>query len=271
MEFMPNLDDSPVVKALRVLTAVVEAAEPISLADLSAAVALPKPTVHRLAAILVREGMLEKDPLTRRYAVARGFHDLAFRAIRSAPVHRARQFLLQRLSEKLGETVNLGVLSEGTVIYLERVESAWPLRMDFKPGSRVPIHCTAIGKLLLAFTPPSVRDSLLAVAPLQAYTKNTITDRERLLEELRITRKRGHSEDNEEFLAGVCCLAVPVRNATGKVIAGLAVSAPSARFPLERARSHLPDLKEFAERIGAHLEMTRAGLAPAARAGRGRV
>lgn len=265
---MHIFDDSPVVKALRILTAVAQREEPISLADLSVSVSLPKPTVHRLATLLEREGMIEKDPLTRRYVVARGFHNLALSAIRSAPVHRNRQVLLQRLSERLGETVNLGMLYGGTVIYIERVESAWPLRMDFKPGSRVPIHCTAIGKLLLAFTPPRVRDPLLTAAPLQAYTKNTITDRERLLRELRLTRKRGHSEDNEEFLAGVCCLAVPVRNGSGKVIAGLAVSAPSARFPLERARSHLPDLKEFAELIGYQLGATRAERAEGAGTGR---
>jgi IclR family transcriptional regulator, acetate operon repressor len=259
MESLRNAEISPVVRAIRILAAVSREEEPVSLAALSQIVRLPKPTVHRLAALLEQQGLLDKDPLTRRYVVARGFHDLALSALRAAPVHRSRQLILQRLSERLGETVNLGILHGATVTYLERVEAAWPLRMDFKPGSRVPVHCTAIGKLLLAFTPPRLRDRLLTGTPLQRYTKNTITTAEQLLEELRATRERGHSEDNEEFLAGVCCLAVPVRNGAGDVIAGLAVSAPSARFPLDRARSHLPDLREFADLLGAHLEATRPG------------
>lgn len=249
-----NDDESPVVRAVRILTAVARGEEAISLADLSQAVELPKTTVHRLAGLLEREGLIARDPITRQYVVARGLHDLAFHAIRGAPVHRSREMLLRGLSEELGETVNLGVLSGGEVIYVERVESAWPLRMDFKPGSRVPIHCTAIGKLLLAFAPRRVREPLIVGVPLKGYTRQTITDVARLREELRVTRRRGHSEDNEEFLAGVCCLAVPVRNARGRVIAGLAVSAPSARLPLDRARAEVPRLQRFAGLIAANLE-----------------
>ncbi len=252
-----NNDDSPVVRAVRILAAVARGEEAMSLARLSQAVASPKTTVHRLAGILEREDLIARDPITRHYVVARGLHDLALHAMRGAPVHRSREMLLRGLSEEIGETVNLGVLSAGEVIYVERVESAWPLRMDFKPGSRVPIHCTAIGKLLLAFAPRRVRERLIVGVPLKAYTRQTITDVARLREELRITRKRGHSEDNEEFLAGVCCLAVPVRNAQGRVIAGLAVSAPSARFPLERARAEVATLQRFAGLMAAHLEAAR--------------
>ncbi len=254
-----RLGDSPVVRATRILAAVARAEEPLTLADLSHAVNLPKATVHRLAALLEHEGLIDKDPLTRRYVVAHRFQDLALSAIRAAPLHQNRQAVLQRLSEQLGETVNLAVLSGGTVLFVERVEAAWPLRMDLKPGSRVPIHCTANGKLLLAFAPRRVRERLLAASTLQQYTKNTITSVEALLQELRAIRARGYAEDDEEFLAGVCCLAVPVRNGSGKVLAGLAVSAPSARFPLERARRHVADLRRVAGELGACLDAFRVG------------
>ena len=250
--------NSPTIKALRLLAHVSRGEVPVSLADLSAAVMLPKPTVHRIAALLEQEGFLHKDPLTRRYSAGKAFHDLCFHAIRSAPAHRDRQVLLQRLSEKLGETVNLGVLSGGEVMYLERVESSWPLRMDFKPGSRVPIHCTANGKLLLAFAPRQRRERLLSSISLERYGRNTLTDRAALRRELLEIRRRGYSEDNEEFLAGVCCLAVPVKDHRGRTVAGLAVSAPSARFPLETARSYLPDLQACAEQLSDHLAVIRA-------------
>lgn len=250
---MPGRLNSPVLKAISILLRVVQEEAPISLADLSAAVGFPKPTVHRLALLLEQEGLLQKDPLSRRYLVGSALEGLAFNAIRNAPGHSIRRFHMQRLSEKIGESINLGALSGDEVVYVERVESAWPLRMDFKPGSRVPIHCTANGKLLLAYSPPSVRQRILRAAPFPACAKNTLTTAAQLSRELEAIRRRGYSEDNEEFLAGVCCVAVPIRNGKREVIAGLAVMAPSARFPLEKARSYLPDLYATAELISTHM------------------
>jgi DNA-binding IclR family transcriptional regulator len=250
---------SPVLKAVSLLAHVARASAPMSLAALSAAARLPKPTAHRLAGQLAQAGLVRKDPLTRRYAVGPALVEIGFDALRSAPVHGNRQLLLERLSEKLGETVNLGVLSGGEVLYLDRVEASWPLRMDFKPGSRVPLHCTANGKLFLAYAAPSARDRLLAGLRLAPLTARTITSHARLLGALAEIRRRGWAEDDEEFLAGVCCLAVPVQDRHGRVIAGLAVSAPSARFNLDRAREHLPDLQTAAEALGVELQIERRG------------
>jgi IclR family transcriptional regulator, acetate operon repressor len=208
--------ESPVVRALRILAAVAGAEAPLSLADLARTVRLPKATVHRLAALVEGEGLIERDPLARRYVVAGRFDDLALRALRSTPVHRSRRQVLRRLSDRLAETVNLGVLHGGEVMYVERVEAAWPLRMELKPGSRVPIHCTAIGKVLLAFAPRPVRERLLEVASLEPHTAHTITSAARLEAELETTRRRGYSEDDEEFLAGVCWIPVPGAGARGR-------------------------------------------------------
>jgi DNA-binding IclR family transcriptional regulator len=250
---------SPVLKAVGVLDHIARAPGPVTLADLSAGTALPKPTTHRLARMLETAGMLHRDPLTRRYAVVPALVALSFHALRSAPASPHRHVLLERLSERLGETVNLGVLSGAEILYLDRVESRWPLRMDFKPGSRVPFHCTANGKLLVAFARPAMRERLLRPKTFPAHTPSTITSRAALGRELAEIRRRGYSEDNEEFLIGVCCLAVPVRERRGSVVAGLAVSAPSARFNLERARSYLPDLVTAAAELGAALEAERHG------------
>ncbi len=253
------------LKALAVLGHVARATSPPTLAELSAAVALPKPTAHRLARLLEGAGLVSKDALTRRYVVGPDLVALGLQAVRNSPGHRNRRLLLERLSDKLSETVNLAVLAGDEVLYLDRVESAWPLRMDFKPGSRVPVHCTANGKLLLAYAPPAVRGRLLRTLRLTPVTARTITSRPRLEAQLREIRRRGYSEDDEEFLAGVCCLAVPVPGRDGRVIAGLAVSAPSARFTLERARGHLDDLRAAAAALGVEIE---GGRAPSDRAGR---
>lgn len=254
---------SPVLKAVSVLVHVARASGPVTLAELSATARLPKPTAHRLARLLEEAQLVHKDPLTRRYVVGARLVELGFEALRNAPAHQNRRLLLERLSEKLGETVNLAVLSGAEVLYLDRVESSWPLRTDFKPGSRVPIHCTANGKLLLAYAPSAVRARLLRSPRLVRHATNTITSRAQLIRALAEIRRRGYSEDDEEFLAGVCCLAVPVRDRRGRVVAGLAVSAPSARFNLTRARAHLGDLQGAAELIGREL------LTDAAEGGRG--
>lgn len=246
--------NSPVVKAVRLLAYVAREETPVTLADLSAAVKLPKPTVHRIAALLEEEGFLYKDPLTRRYSAGKTFQELCFYALRSG-AHGERHLILQRLSEKLAETINLAVLVGREVMYIERIESAWPLNINFQPGSRVPVHCTANGKLLLAFAPRRHRERLLNSIELRPYTRNTMVDGARLLRELQEIRRQGYSEDNEEFLAGVCCLAVPVKDRRGRVVAGLAVSAPSARFPLEKARSYLPDLQACAEELSVQAKL----------------
>jgi len=237
---------SPVFKALAILTHVARATGAVTLTELSAAVALPKPTAHRLARLLERAGLLGKDTLSRRYIVGPALLELGFNALRNSPAQRNRRLLLERLSED-------------EVLYLDRVESSWPLRMDFKPGSRVPIHATANGKLLLAHAEPGVRARLLGAIRLTPVTVRTITTRAQLERQLVEIRRQGFSEDDEEFLAGVCCLAVPVRDHRGRVIAGLAVSAPSARFNLERARAHLADLQSAAGELGIELDGERDG------------
>jgi DNA-binding IclR family transcriptional regulator len=253
---------APLVKAVRILHAVAKDAVAVSLADLSTAARLPKPTAHRLMSELERLRLVARDPLTRRYRVGPDLEDLAVDAMRHAIYQSGRRLHMERLAEKIGERINVGVMSAGKVVYVEWVESAGPLRIDVPAGTKVPATCSANGKLLLAYGPANMRDRMLASAPYPAYTPTTITTAHGLARELEKIRRQGYSEDNEEFLAGVCCLAVPVRNRRGQVVAGLAVMAPSARLPLDRAHQHLPDLRACAEAISAELH-TRARRAAA--------
>lgn len=226
----------------------------MSLADLSATARLPKPTAHRLMSELERLRLVARDPLTRRYRVGPDLEDLAVEAMRNAIFQSGRRLHMERLAEKIGERINIGVMSAGKVVYVEWVESAGPLRIAVPAGTQVPAHCSANGKLLLAYGPASLRQRILATSPFEAHTANTITTAEALAPELETIRRQGYSEDNEEFFAGVCCLAVPVRNRRGEVVAGLAVMAPSARLPLDKAHQHLPDLRACAEAISAELQ-----------------
>ena len=173
---------------------------------------------------------------------------------------------MDQLAHRLGARINLVVLRSGNVLFVEWVESMTPLRVDIDPATSMPVHCTASGKLLLAFGPPELSDSVLKSAPFPARTKNTITSARALKRELTEIRQRGYSEDNEELLRGVNCLAVPIYNRAGEVVAGLAAMAPVASLPLEKLRRHLPDLLDGAARISQQLGG--AALAGAAAQGR---
>ena len=169
----------------------------------------------------------------------------------SEAVRAPRRAILKRLAEELGETVNLTMLDGSEVVYLERVETEWPLRMTLQPGSHVPLHCTASGKLLLALLPAAQRRRIVRELALVRYTDNTIVERRALDAELVAIRRHAFATDNEEYLAGLVCVAVPVAAPDGRNVACVAVHAPVARLTLERALTHVPALKRAAAALGA--------------------
>ncbi|HQT64053.1 MAG: hypothetical protein B7Z75_13140 [Acidocella sp. 20-57-95] len=240
---------APSMKAFAFLEAVANAQRPLSILDLSVLLNIPQPTAHRIVHMLVAEGLLVREPGSSRYGpgerLANFSLGLLAASVRSAP----RQAILRELSEALGETCNFGVISGNDLVYLDRVESAWPFGLRFEAGSRVPLHCTSMGKLFLSHMPVETRRRLLNVRPLHAYTAATITDPAALTRELETIRKTGISTDNQEFLAGVVCVAVPVQTGSGAVVAALAVSAPVARMSLQQGLQHVPRLREAATKI----------------------
>jgi DNA-binding IclR family transcriptional regulator len=223
------------------------------LAELSRAMKLPKPTTFRLARALENTGFLHKDPLTLRYQVGSSFEDVALNGLRNSAAHGARRKLMNELAERLGARVNLVVLKAGSLSFVQWVESTAPLRVDVNGDMPMPVHCTASGKLLLAFGPAQLREAFLRSGPFRSHTSNTITNAPRLTRELERIRKRGYSTDDQELLPGVNCLAVPINNRAGQTVAGLAVMAPVASLPLEKLTRYLPDIKRCAACISGEL------------------
>jgi DNA-binding IclR family transcriptional regulator len=166
-----------------------------------------------------------------------------------------RRRILERVVAELGETCNLTVLHGTEVAYLDRVEASLPLRVVFQKGSRVPVHCTASGKLFLAFLPAARRDRLLAAtAPLVAYTPGTLTDTAALQAEFERIREQGYALDDEEFVSGLFCIAVPIINKVRReCMAALALQAPVMRVSRATAEERLPALFDAAEKISTIL------------------
>lgn len=241
---------SVVQRALAVLDAVARGGESVSLATIAGNLGLPKPTAYRLLRELAEAGLVR-----RATEGAGGFtpgprlEGLALAVMQHAGSSTARHAILSRLVDELGETCNITVLDGSQVLYLDRVESPWPLRVHLQPGSRVPLTCTASGKLFLARLPKLRRDRLLAQMRFERHTDRTLVDRADLEQELERIRKNGFAVDNEEYLAGLLCVAVPVVDSRGKTIAAVAVQAPVARLPHERAQGTLPALERAARAL----------------------
>lgn len=245
---------SAILRAVRILEALVEHDSAPQLAEIARAVDLPKPTVLRILGTLEQAGLVVREPEAKRYAFAERMNRFAGNVLLSSPNRSARHAILEELVEQVGETCNLTIPNGSTVLYLDRVETAWPLRVHLGPGSRVPLYASASGKLFLSAMPRRSRERFLAQTPLIAHTATTVVDPGRLASEFELIRTRGYSVDNEEYLSGISCVAVPVRNLRGKVVASLAVHAPTARMTVEQGLQFLPKLHEAAQAMGATID-----------------
>ena len=240
---------SALQKSFSLLESLVYADHALTLAELASQLNLPKATVHRLLSNLEAAQLLRRDEAGKRYVLGERLTRFSFRALvcsgRMAPV----QAILEKLVAEIGESVNLGVLDGTTVAYVQRVECNWPLRTHLSAGSRVPLHCTAIGKLFLALMPKARQTALLDELDLRAYAPNTITTRKKLEGELARIQQERISLNNEEYIVGAVGLSVPLVDFDGEIIAGLAVHAPVARLTAKAARKYVPSLRRTTEKL----------------------
>ena len=219
---------SSTLRAFAVLEQIATSDESLTLEELTRLSALPKPTVHRILQLLIRGGLIERQSLDKRYVVGPRVCALALAVQMRSPRRQERRAILSRLVETIGETCNFTMLDGNEVVYLERVETSADVRLHMDAGSRVPLHCTASGKLLLSALPPAQIRRLLGTGPLPRHTDRTITQLATLERELAKIRATGVGTDVGEYLVGSVCRAVPVRDA---------VFDSKRRFSKERSRT----------------------------------
>ena len=249
-----NTETGPGLRLLELLDLLAREETPQALPDVVAKSGWPKPTVHRMLTQLEAGGWLVREPDGRHFALAPRLLRLSEAALSSSTLQGVRHAVLRQLVNEVGESCNLTALSGAEVIYLDRVESAFPLRMELRPGTRVPAHCSASGKLFLAWMGARQRRTLLDGLDLRRYTASTLTERDALEAELDTIRRDGHAVDAEEFVEGLVCVAVPVF-APGRttVRCALALQAPAARMTLAQARLQLPRLQTAAQALARTL------------------
>lgn len=245
---------SVVFRVLDLMQLVAAADRPLSAAEIGRKLDLPKPTAHRLCLRPEQEAYLLREPDRRQFRAGPAAERLAFNIVRRNLVSTERHAILQSLVRDIGETCNFTAPAGPEVLYVDRVEAGWPLRMTLEQGSRVPMHCTASGKLFLARMAPRPRRRLVESLPLTALTPRTITTRKALEAELGRIAKLGYSTDNEEFIVGLIAVAVPVVGSDGRVLGAVACHAPEARLSLAAALKHLPRLRQAATALARTLK-----------------
>lgn len=244
-----NPSDTPALRLFALLELMAAREQRYTLQGLVQQTGWPKPTLHRMLGQLESAGLLQREGDGRHYSAGVRLRRLAENLMLNSSQHGARHVVLRQLVEELGESCNITTLSGGEVIYLDRVETAAPLRFYLHPGSRVPAHCSASGKLFLAQMSPAQRRRLLAPVPLTAYTPRTLTDLDALEKELGQVRRDGYAFDDEEFLPGLLCLAVGVPAAGGRSALCVAVQAPLLRCSRDKALAWLPALQRAARAL----------------------
>ena len=243
--------DTPTMRLIGLLEVIAARDERYSLQRLVEETGLPKPTLHRMLQQLETAGLLQRENDGRLYGTGVRLRRLAENLLLNDSHHGARHAVLRHLVEEVGESCNITALSGSEVIYLDRVETAAPLRFYLHPGSRVPAHCSASGKVFLAQMTPAQRHRLLAHAPLDRYTAKTVTDADALERAVARVRKDGYALDDEEFLPGLLCIAMAVPADGARSNLCVAIQAPVMRASIETAKRWLPALKRAARALSA--------------------
>ncbi len=234
---------------MTILGGLLDSDRPMGLAEIAQQTNIPRQTVYRIARQLEDAGLIRRELDGEGYTVGGALLDISINALRLANHSLPVRGVLRNLVDATGETCNVGILDRDEVVYIERVECDWPLRLQFGPGSRVPVHATAIGKLMLAHLPSRTRTRILTSQILTRYTENTVTDMDKLDKQFRKIRKQGFATNDQENLHGMVALSVPVFDNRQRVVAGLAIHAARARMDLIELESHFPKLRSAADII----------------------
>ncbi|MBB6578892.1 IclR family KDG regulon transcriptional repressor [Comamonas odontotermitis] len=225
----------------------------VSVTELAQQLGLSKSSVHRLLQTLKALGYVAQDGESELYRATLKLFELGGKALENTDLVREADEDMRRLGELTRETIHLGALDEDAIIYIHKIESDFGLRMQSRIGRRKPLHSTAIGKVLLAHMTPSGARALLESQPLKIFTPQTLNTVEAVMQILPRVWKLGFAEDNEEAEPGLRCIAVPVFDRFGKVVAALSISFPTMRCDADTPERYTSLLKAASQSISGRL------------------
>lgn len=228
---------------------------PKSLDQLANLLDVHKSTALRLLRTLEGQGFAQHDE-RHRYRLGPRLFTLAHQALEEIDVRRVAAPHLAALNQTHGQTVHLAAYVDGSVVYIDKYEGRHPVRMASRIGAVAPAHCTAVGKVLLAGLPPARRTAAVDRLGFERCTPNTITDADLFAAELDRVAAQGHAQDRAEHEDYINCVAAPIRDAAGSVLAAASITVPEPVLGFEGVLSLLPDLIAAAEAASAQLGWT---------------
>lgn len=237
----PDRTIQSVVRAIQILEYVAANKNLVKLTELSKGLELSKSTVYGLVSTLERLGYLQQTPENGKYSLGLKLFELGEIVHSSMDLRRIAIPYLHQLAAKYSETVHLAVLSRGVVVYIDKVDSDHSIRITSNVGGWNPAHCTGVGKVLLAGLTDVELESTVQEINMKKFTPNTITSMVQLKEIIQNIRLQGYALDNEEIEIGLTCVAAPVKNHKGKVVASISISGPTNRMKdrLEQMRDEV--------------------------------
>ena len=237
-----------VIKAFTLLNVYLNDKEEWGVRELAKKMGYNKTTTYRLLSTLESLDIVQKND-DDKYILGLKLFELG----NSVPVHKSLRHYssepLGLIAKDITETVHFGVLINNEVLYLNKAESPLGLKVSTRIGSYQEAYCTAIGKVLLAFSSEDRISEYIKRVKLKAFTSNTITDSADLLKVLKSIREKGYALDMEELELGLICIAIPVFNKNNEVVAAISVSGPSSRFKTENIQSYLAIMRKGAQEI----------------------
>jgi DNA-binding IclR family transcriptional regulator len=240
-----------VERAMQILSSFDGQHAELGVSEIAQATGLHKATAHRILMTLFNGGFLERTADGERFRLGLQLVELGLGALRNLDFRRAAFPYMQQLVERFQEICTLSMFDRGQVLYVEVVHSQRSLTIAARVGRHLPAHCTASGKVLLAFLPAEVAEPV-SNAPLAVYTEKTITSPARLREELEVIRQRGYALADEEFEVGIWAISAPIRDMDGNVIAAMSIPVPTNRLRPERIPELAQALLEAASAISTH-------------------
>lgn len=225
-----------------------------SLVQLASETGLHKSTVFRIMETLEGIQWVRKDPFTGIYRLGFAVFELGARAVQGLDLYKASSSHLEKLVKKTGQSAHLVIHDQGEALYLNKVESPGAyVALPSQIGIRFPMHCTAVGKVLLSYLDEKEVERIIREKGLNKVTPKTISQKEDLMKEIRLIRERGYAFDNEEIHLGLKCVAAPIRDYTGKVIAAASVTGLSSNFSEKRLPSLIEAVVSVAKDISESL------------------
>ncbi len=216
----------------------------LSFGELSEKAGFPKGTTHRLLTSLAYFDYVRQDSMTKNYHLGFKFVELGNRLLGQLDLRTEAHPYLIELAERTKETVHMVILDRNEALYIDKVDAndhAGGLRMVSRLGSRIPTHCSAVGKAMLAFLPEEILASIVKDKGLPRRTENTITDYEELKKHLQLIREQNFAFDDEENEKGIKCVGAPIRGQSGNIEAAISISVPSIRIRTETLLTTLKD------------------------------